>query len=264
MAQDELPAIKRAPKSPTLNTLIKQLEDPRSLISFLPEFFQNTLTHIHEDLLDLDEAELLTQLKKDFDWEPTVAVEALRSNFWAEYDRVQFSKIEKFMVMENIYLGVLTKQGFYQMLDSKPFIGAYLVSRPLEYEVTMQSMQHQANRRIFEFLKMNHGRDPKIMDIILKTIAMVDLRNRGGYINRSETKNLTVINQKTEHSHSHALAVTGEGKTIAQLELEIKEKLLKLEEDARRQLPPPMPKFEKTEVAIQAEYKDVTDGERKP
>jgi len=256
------PASKRA-LMPSLNSLIKQLEDPRSLVSFLPKEIQPAFLSIPEEYINVDENELLEKLVADgyTNWKPSIAHERLRLNFWMEYDRVSLSRSNEVMNPANIYLGVVSKMAWSLMLREHPNVLAYILIRPIEYEQTYEALQVQANRKFHEILSLpirEAGKlNIKLLELQMKTAAMVDLRNKGGYLNRSETKNLTMLSQKTEHTYTQVLDAKVSDKSASEIEADIKDKLKMLEEEARMQLPPPAPRFEET-VVVEANYTDVT------
>lgn len=270
MSRKKLLPGQRAPKSETFNSLMKQLEDPRSLMSFLPPDLQRDLAFIPEYLLDIPEEELLDKLEREFYFFPSPQHEALRNNFWAEYDRVQFSKVENMMVMTNVYLGIFTREGFNKLIVETPHVAAFILCKPMQYEAVMQALQNNVNRKFNELLnipvKKKNGeyQDVKLLEIILKTAMVIDMRNKGSFIQRSETKNLNVSKSKTEHTYTGLFsAASGEGKTAQQLDLEIADQLKELEEEARKQLPPPTPQFDKTVVIETVEYTEVKDERNK-
>lgn len=274
MSRKKLPEGKNVPKAPTLNKLLDQLEDPRSMFSFLTPDFQKCLLNIPHVFRDLDECTLLNKLSDQYAWRPTPSQEVLRENFWVEYDRVQLSRVENMMVLDNVFQGVMTRSGFHTcMKDWK--VACYITTRSMTYEMTMQALQKAANRRLADFLniplKKTNGeyQDTKLLELVLKTAVVVDLRNKGAYLQRSETKNLTLINQKTSHtSYSNVFqAASGIDSERSALEIEedITKKIRELELEAQNQLPPPMPKvqvkekknsFPKGEVS-EAEFKEV-------
>lgn len=229
---------------------------------------QKAIENIHEEYLNKEETTLMAYLFKHHNrWQPSVQVEKLRLNFWMEYDRIQMSRVETTMVMVNIYRGVVDDAYWYNITSSFPHIFAFILCRPLSYEQSMEALLMQSLRAQYDILnlpiKNSRGQiDPKILELKLKTAAMVDLRNKGGYINRSETKNLTMLQQKTEHTHKHIVDSTAENKTAGQLEQDFAKQLKQLEEEARMQLPPPEPKFEKVSDVADAEYTDVEKREK--
>lgn len=265
MSRKPLPEGKHLPKTPTLNSLMVQLEDPRSLMSFLPQDIQSHILKIPDEYINLDEQELLVKLKHWHGYIPTLSHEVIRNNFWAEYDRVQFSNIENMMNLGNVYNGVLTRAGFYKAMENTSS-AAYIITRSVEYKMTMEGLQNSVNRRFHDFLniplKLPSGlyNDPKLLELVLKTAAMIDLRNKGAYLQRSETKNLTMISQKTNHTYNGIFSAASNvpnDRPIEEIESDINNKLKELEDSAKEQLPPATPKFK--EPIADAEFKEV-DG----
>jgi hypothetical protein len=261
MSRKPLPEGKQVPKGDSLNSLITQLEDPRSLLSFLPEDTRKAFTEIPEDYLHQDENLLLDRFEAELNWKPSTLTEALRLNFWLEYDRVSMSNSENTMNMSNVYLGVCTRAGFYKIVHGQPHVLAFILSRPIGYDATFASLQELVNRKFHQILSLpiREGKkiNIKLLELQMKTGAMVDLRNRGGYLQRSETKNLTMLKQQTEHTYTSIIQSKVSDKTAAQIEADVKEQLAKLEEEARTHLPPPEPRFVENEV-VDAVYTDVT------
>lgn len=255
------PGLPATGKGDSLNSLIAQLEDPRSLLSFLPPDTRAAILGIPEEYLNVEENELLQKFKDELDWEPSLLVETLRVNFWLEYDRVSFSKVEAQMNMSNIYLGVCSRTHFHTIVNFQAHTLAFILARPIGYDATYESLQQLSNRKFHQILSLpikEAGKiNIKLLELQMKTAAMVDLRKQGGYINRSETKNLTVLSQKTEHSYSHAINLKMSDKPADQIERDVKEQLRLLEEEARMQLPPPEPRFEEA-LVVEAKYTDVT------
>jgi hypothetical protein len=105
-------------------------------------------------------------------------------------------------------------------------------------------------------LKKPNGdyQDAKTLEIILKAAAMIDLRARGNYLNRSETKNLTL--QKTEVTNTYTGFFENAGKKNAkELAGDIDEQIKKLDEQLKSQTAiPAQPKF--TEASNPETYID--------
>jgi len=100
-------------------------------------------------------------------------------------------------------------------------IWSYIITMPVEYDTNMNSLLNLATRRLRDILmiplKTETGaiRDPKTLDVILKAAAMVDMRAKGGYVQKAETKNMTYIKS---HQHvSHDTTIELSSKPIDQL-----------------------------------------------
>lgn len=266
MSRKKLAPNQEAPKDKSFNQLVKQLEDPESLLNFLPEDARLAALSIDDRLINLSEDEIHSALEKA-GVTPTPTIEALRNNFWMEYDRVQGNKKERMMMMTNVYFGVCSREYFHKIMHEQDYHFAYILTRSPEYEAVQAGMLSLATRRVRDILsipiKKPNGdmQDPKIIELVLKAAAMVDLRNKGGYINRSETKNMTMIEQNTKHSYSGVFsAASNDGtKTAAQLQRSIDEQLVALEQEARTVAKPPEPKFsmDDKEAIVEAVYTEV-------
>lgn len=223
-------------KELTFNSYIAQIEEPRSFLNLLPESIKKTALTIPEDLLGKDEEEMLTVLEEKYKYKPTAAVEAMRNNFWMEHDRVAVTRNE-IINQSNIYLGVVSREYFYKMLDTSPHTIAYIMTRPPEYEAVMKGLLNLSTRKIRDVLNLplqkadGSIQDAKIIELVLKAAAMVDLRAKGGYIQRSETKNLTLMKQ--ENSYTNVFTAAGSQKTtdLATLTTDIDAKIAALEKE---------------------------------
>jgi hypothetical protein len=265
MSRTPLSANQSVGKAETFNSLIKQLEEPLSLLNVLPEDTRVHALNIPEKYIDKSEEEML-KLMEEEGCKTSPTLEALRNNFWMEYDRIQGSKKENTMTLMNVYFGVCSKAYWCKVLAEQPYNFAYILTRSPDYEAVQAGMLSLATRRVRDILSIpltkSNGemQDPKIIELVLKAAAMVDLRNKGGYINRSETKNMTLIEQNTKHSYAGMFTASSNdgSKTAAQLQQDINAQLMALEEESKNSAPLPEPKFQSNkETIVEAEYKEV-------
>lgn len=226
-------------KELAFNTYLAQLEEPRSFLNLLPEGMKKSVVSLPQELVDADEDELLRILKEKYQYVPTAAAEALRTNFWMEHDRVATTRTE-IINQGSIYLGVVSRQYFIRMMDDAPHVLAYILCRPPEYEAVMRGLLNLSTRKIRDVLNIplqkadGSIQDPKIIELVLKAAAMVDLRAKGGYIQRSETKNLTMMKQETT-SYTTVFNAASSTKTpdMAALTADIDEKIAALEREMK-------------------------------
>lgn len=225
-------------KELTFNTYLSQLEEPRSFLNLLPEGMKKAVVSIPEELVNVDEDTLLQILKEKYKYAPTASVEALRTNFWMEHDRVATTRNE-IMNQTNIYLGVISREHFHNLSNGEaPYILAYILTRPPEYEAVMKGLLNLSTRRIRDVLNLplqkadGSIQDPKIIELVLKAAAMVDLRAKGGYIQRSETKNLTLMKQEqTSYTTVFNAATSTKSPDIKALTDDIDSKIAALEKE---------------------------------
>ena len=224
-------------KELAFNSYIQQLEEPRSFINLLPESMKKSVMSISEDMVNQDEDTLLKLLEERYAYKPTASVEALRTNFWMEHDRVATTRNEV-MNQTNVYLGVISREHFHNLCSSGTHVLAYILCRPPEYEAVMKGLLNLSTRRIRDVLNIplqkadGSIQDAKIIELVLKAAAMVDLRAKGGYVQRSETKNLTMMKQETT-SYTTVFNAASSTKTtdLASIAANIDEKIAALEKE---------------------------------
>lgn len=251
-----------AQKHYMMKTLVKEHEDPYTLLSYVTPDIRDFIAAIPEELTNIDEEELLNTLSVKYLYEPTNLVLSLRVRFWAEFD-VAFAKKQQ-MNMSNVYLGLCSRAHFYHICSKSPHQIAYVICEPPDYKTALEGLeplQLRLWKNILSIPTKDAGKlqDPKILELQHKVALAIDLRQRGGYLNRSETKNLTMLHQKSEHTYTQGvqtpLAVDTSTMTAAQIESAIQEEILKLEGETRAALPPPVPQFESPDP-VDAEFKE--------
>jgi len=235
-SRNKLDADQTVKKEMTFNSYIAQIEEPRSFLNLLPESMKKAALEIDESLLGKDEEELLRILDTKFRYQPTAAVEAMRNNFWMEHDRVSVTRNE-IVNQSNIYLGVVSREYFYKLVAEHPHIIAYILCRPPEYEAVMKGLLNLSTRKIRDVLNLplqkadGSLQDAKIIELVLKAAAMVDLRAKGGYIQRSETKNLTLMKQENSYTNVFTAAGSVKSTDLSTLTTDIDAKIAALEKE---------------------------------
>jgi len=193
---------------------------------------------VPQEYLNIDEEELLKLLEVNHGYKPTAVIETIRNNFWMEHDRVAATRNE-IINLSNIWLGVMTREYFYRIAGGEAtHVLAYILCRPPEYEAVMKGLLNLSTRKIRDVLNIPLQRadgsiqDAKIIELVLKAAAMVDLRARGGYLQRSETKNLTMMKQETT-SYTTVFNAVGTTKAtdLSALTANIDEKIAALEKE---------------------------------
>jgi hypothetical protein len=264
-------------KELTFNTYLSQMEEQRSFINLLPPALREAVLVLPEELVGVDEDTLLPLLKEKYNYTPTAAAEAMRMNFWIEHDRVATTRTEV-MLQGNIYLGVVERAYFHKIIHERPPILAYILCRPPEYEAVMRGLLNLSTRRIRDVLNIplqkptGELQDPKVIELVLKAAAMVDLRAKGGYTMRSETKNLNLVKQETtSYTTVFNAASSNKPTDLKALTANIDEKIAALEKemsavagqltDQISQQAPPVPEPEPVSTRITPA--DIQDAEFK-
>lgn len=259
-------------KELAFNTYIQQIEEPRSFLNLLPEGMKENILSIPQELVGKDEDEILEILKETYRYVPTASVEAMRNNFWMEHDRVITTRNE-IMNQSNVYLGVVSRQQFHDIVNTAPHVMAYIITRPPEYEAVMRGLLNLSTRKIRDVLNLplrkadGSVQDAKIIELVLKAAAMVDLRAKGGYVQRSETKNLTLMKQENSYTNVFQAASSTKSMDISKLTGDIDAKIAALEKEMQAVPGIAHQPSEATDPVVSvdatftAEYKVVKDGE---
>lgn len=255
-------------KELTFNTYIAQIEEPRSFLNLLPEGMKQNVLSIPQEYIGKDEEELIELLKERHRYTPTASVEAMRNNFWMEHDRVVTTRNE-IMNQSNIYLGVVSRVQFHEIVNTAPHVMAYIITRPPEYETVMRGLLNLSTRKIRDVLNLplkkadGSVQDAKIIELVLKAAAMVDLRAKGGYVQRSETKNLTLMKQENSYTNVFTAASSNKPTDLTALAGDIDAKIAALEKEMAAVPGIAHQPSEPTESpsTLTAEYKVVKDGE---
>ena len=263
--RNKLPEGATIRKELTFNTYIEQIEDPRSFVNILPESMKQIITTIPQHLINQDEEALLQTLKDEYGYTPTAATEALRNNFWMEFDRVSTTRTEV-MNQSNVYLGVVSREHFHHLVNTSHHVMAYIITRPPEYEAVMRGLLNLSTRKIRDVLNIplqkadGSIQDAKIIELVLKAAAMVDLRAKGGYVQRSETKNLTLMKQENSYTNVFTAASNTKTTDLSKLTGDIDAKIAALEKEMAA-VPGISHQSTEPSISIPADYVVMKDGE---
>lgn len=199
MSFPELPSS----KGTHLDRVIADLENPRSLINIVPQDVKNHILALPEAYFDFTEEDL----DKAFP-NPTPVTQQLRRMFWIEYDRAVEQRT--MMNMSNIYPGVCSREGFNKCIKNKAQL-LWIINPPTEYMASTEALLTQGLKRINEMLhfplKTREGNfDHKLGELILKATLALDMRVKGGYLQRS--MQMTKIESTNTNNNNNNLAVT--------------------------------------------------------
>lgn len=212
--------------------------EPRAPINVVTPGIQRAMVEAHAanpELFSMDEGQLFQELRsRGRQISPTD--NRLRLAFWLEYDRCH-SEGRPFSP-GNVYGGVCTKQIFLQNYLVNPDKVAWMLLPPVDYLVRIReahSFGLDQMRAILAMENVSFGKpNVKLMELQAKIFHMLDQREKGGYTQRQEIKQLSIT-----ASASQVQEATME-KTMATLNERLKA-LDKKEREAQR-LPSPMGK----------------------
>jgi len=203
-------------KGAEIGTILKVLEsESGGLLGMLSNRLKKAVLRVPDEYLRYDEDQLVAKLKEEFNYVASPTTEALRNNFWMEFDRCQIVGAST-LQETSVWRGACAESYWNALLESPDrwHIIAFIVTKPIAYEVSIHSLLNLATRKIREILmiplKNEKGeiRDSKTLDVILKAAAMVDMRAKGGYVQKAETKNLTVMSSHSQLTYTGSIDIS--------------------------------------------------------
>ena len=256
------PELKR-PKQLTFDRILKDYDNPMSVINLVPNDVAKCILAIPEDLLDKDEETLETLIPEE---RRTQTVNMLRTLFWHEFDRANEFRMR--MDMSRVYVGACSRAGFYKICH-EPDKLAWIVTPPKEYVGIIDELLTVSMKQVRAILKLplinSMGYvDTKLADVQLKAFMMLDMRQKGGYVHRSMQLNqnintnetrLTIANDSVESS-------ADVDERIRMLEQEILKQEMKMVENTTVLDLPTLEQKNRIEpVSIDATYTEVSSEE---
>jgi hypothetical protein len=190
--------------------------DPLSLVNMVSDRLRELIEVLPEELFLLSEKDLKNRFK------PTSTDYALRVSFWREFEKVASRGGGKIHCV-NVFAGICSEAYFYNKFIRNESKLAWMV-RPMQtYQREMEAILAKGTERLWELIEIKikdkKGRvDPRLADILLKTISAVENRVKGMAVQRTEQKSLNV-NVMTGSKANHALeSVDAIEQRIKQLE----------------------------------------------
>lgn len=227
-------------KSKTLETVYHNLpkyfkkiygESPESpFIQFCPPLILYSLGKVPEEYLNLSEEDFFEAIKKvkGDTWYPSPTAINLKNAFWLQYDRLVGSFDDNSRVVDTcpdyyLYRNVCTEHIYVNILHKWENV-AYIISSPEQYQNKLERSFSLAYRRINEILatpmKNADGElNVEIGNLILKTYALLDLRLKGSYTQRIETKSKIQI----EDNNRNIIDIQGRDVNKIDIDEKIKE-----------------------------------------
>ena len=231
-------------------------EHPQSMVNLVPTWLaKRMLSEGMKHYISMSEDELEAMVR------PNVTLKRLRSSFWYEFERIHRNygrwptKRENNIGIFRICNGVCTTQYFMDKISRNDLYLAWIIRPPLNYEKAMNEALEHGISRLREILNLplyqtrldRHGmpvvdsatqevvQEPndKIANIILKTVAFLDLRIKG-----SVPQRIHQITQSQIESKQITMNITKDdnvAKTPIDVDFkEIDEKLLTIDDLDKR------------------------------
>ena len=205
-----------------------KLAPGRTLVDLCQGKLKTAIERIPDKYLNMELPELREEAK------PGKSAYLYRMNFWRDFQEVTNPGNQREYIQTSHIYRHGHKRIFYQILEQKPALLAFIVRPIKDYEEELNQMLLVATDRLWELINMpihkyqylKKGQPPeKLMDvkaaeIILKTIQMLENRTKGLAVQR--------IAQKTQVEHTHVESIQAENPKeldakIEQLQGQLKE-----------------------------------------
>lgn len=211
------------------------LDNKFSLINLLPDRMKILYDHPNVQRYMLEGEFKLEEMLK-----PDTTLRRLRLNMWHLYTQVQeytafkgpMAKPYQFG-MEKVCMGVCFPKYFYQVVLPDELSMAYMFTPPTDYEVILRESLDLGMKRMREILQFplyaqrysKEGNplgaprpDTKVADLILKTVALLDLRLNGAI---PKTIHQTVHSKNVNYNVNEDIAIREELMTLENIDKKI-------------------------------------------
>ncbi len=241
-----------------LDVDILDQKHPQSMINLVPEWLKNRmLSEGMQRYLRMSEDELVENVK------PNLTLKRLRSSFWYEYERIHRNygrwpdKRKNNVGMYRVCNGVCTTQYFMDKISRNDLYLSWIVRPPINYDKALNEALEHGVSRLREILNLplyktkldRHGipvvdphteevvqePDDKIANIILKTVAFLDLRIKGAVTQRiHQVTESNISSQQINMNINKAVEYKPHGEPVKVDFTEIDKKLLTIDDLDKR------------------------------
>lgn len=162
----------------------------KSIVSLFPQVLANVYEDLDPKYLEQSEVTIRTLLK------PTEQMEALRSRLWTLIkERTNIPDPPRIQLSEMAH-GIAPLK-YVESALQMPLMAAWCGIPTMDYETRIEAMLDRAYFKLKEILELplldDRGKlDMKAASLIIQVAKMVDLRSRGNYTERIESKTLQV------------------------------------------------------------------------
>lgn len=255
------------PKMPTLDRVLRDYEDPRSVVNLVTPDLEAKITALPSNYVDRTEEDLLTLLD-----EPDATTSQLRQMFWLEYDRAASNGT--LMSLTQVYTGVCSRKTFAEVCNTPKKL-AWILNPPKDYLAEIDELHYSSLKQMREILKLkNINRegyvDNKLIETKVKIFLALDMRKKGGYIQRSMQLNQNINKNET----TLTIESNGGGGSTPVEALNLDERIKQLEQEIKnheqKELSAPEPSTHLSDLqkktveplVLSATYKEVNDDEK--
>lgn len=241
-------ALEVVDRDPTIDDLFDK-NDPRSVYNIVPQWMKDAMDACDPKIFLMDEQRIRQAARAD------ARLNRIRLAFWAEYEEAQS------MVRNIDFYSITNRTGISgtflkSYITQTQYTLAFVLCQPIEYSQFLDEALTAGLGRLREMLDLpfidpESGQpDHKMMELVLKATAFIDLRVHGGITEKRVSVNMNqnysehhVFDSKADRTRSARL-LTGNAsdKALEALDAKIKELEQKQEYmDARASVPEPEP-----------------------
>lgn len=168
------------------------LKNPRALINLMPDEIKPTLQLVPHKYFYSTEEELYPITR------PTPSLNRLRLSFWKEYESCQ-AHLRRMLFINIAHEIGMPMQAAKTLMD-RPENLAWILCPPASYDAYLEESLQHGMKRLREILELplfdaNGNPDQGTAGLILKTVAFIDMRVKGGIVQKN--LNLNVGDAKT-------------------------------------------------------------------
>lgn len=191
----------------------------KAVIAMFPEPLATNYTLLPDAVLQQSETTIKTLLS------PSHQMEAIRSRLWMLIkDRTKKNDTSRIQLSELAH-GIAPLK-YVEMCFEKQYMVAWCGCPTMDYDTRIESLLDKSYKRLHEILEAplydDEGKmDNKVANLIIQVAKMVDLRAKGGYLERVEQKTLQV-----NATPEQASQMFGVEKQLSMEEIEQRIKLL--------------------------------------
>lgn len=167
--------------------VVFDMDNPRSVLRIAGDALREAILNLPEEYQNKSEKEFYMAYR------PGAMENRLRLSFWREYESSQESMTQ--LNVKKVYAGLCTKEYFYQKAIKNPVILGWMLIPPTDYAVLIEEALTFGIQRLREIMELplvdeNGKVNVKLCDTIIRATAMLDMRIRGAYIQKSEVRQL--------------------------------------------------------------------------
>ncbi len=162
-------------------------------VSLVSKEFTDAISQVPEAVLELSETELKSLVK------PSPLDYALKTSFWREYAKCE--SVGGVVSARDVYGGITTLNYFRNHVLKNNFKLAWLCRPSQVYEKEVEALLSRATERLWELMDMDIYKPDGTIDtrsgsLLLETIKMVEQRARGLAVQRVQSVNVNIEQNK--------------------------------------------------------------------